>query len=170
MTLLETLALPGTHTPHALETTYAVQQIASASVLRHEPSRMSFFISSFNPDLFLLEQHRLDTPTGLQQGAELLRRLQSYGAVLKTDHRAQGSTFHEGPELISALAVASDGKYVIAASCRPEASVDPPKVEISCGLVTKPVGGGKDVWTSLGKLPIAAFRPPFRHGLLLLQP
>jgi hypothetical protein len=168
--LLETLALPGTNTPHTLDTTYAVQQIASASVLRNEPSRMNFFIGTFHPDLFLIDQNRLDTPTGLQQGAELLRKLQSWGAILKVDGRGQGAVFHEGPELVSAAVVSADGKFLVAATCRPEVSVSPPKVEIPCGLVTKSVDGGAAKWIPLGRLLIGGFRSPYRHGLLLLQP
>ena len=83
--------LPGQRTPLVVATSYAMTQIASASVIRREPSKMSFLISMMHPDMFLLGKHRLDTPTGLQQGAELLRRLGNFGTVLKTDHRGAGA-------------------------------------------------------------------------------
>jgi hypothetical protein len=164
------LTLPSKLTPLEVASSYAVSQVASASVIRREPSRMTFFAAMMHPDLFLLGKQRLDTPTGLQQGAELLRKLENWGAILRTDHRGQGGAFYEGGDLISSLALTGDGRQLLGVTCRPDVTVDPPKVEIPCGLLVKPTGKGPARYQAMGKLPISRFAPPFRFGVIALQP
>lgn len=162
--------LPSTHTPLDVASSYAVSEIVSASVIRREPGRMTFFASMLHPDLFLLHSQRLDTPTGLQQGAELLRKLGSYGVILRTDALGRGAPFHSAPAVAPSLALTGDGRLLVAVTCQPKVAVDPPKVEIPCGLLVVPTEKGEPKMTPMGQLPLAAFAPPFRFGRILLQP
>ncbi len=164
------ITLPGNDTPLQIATSYAVSQVVSASVIRREPSRMTFFAAMMHPNLFTLGKSRLDTPTGLQQGAELLRKLGNYGTILKTDHRGQGGAFYQGPEVVSSITLTGDGRFVLGITCRPQVSVDPPKVEIPCGLLVKPTDKGKAKYHPLGKLPLSRFEPPFKFGVIRVQP
>ncbi|MFH2007334.1 MAG: hypothetical protein ABI333_12170 [bacterium] len=167
---LATLALPGQRTPLVVDTSYAMTQIASASVIRREPSKMSFLISMMHPDMHLLAKHPLNTPTGLQQGAELLRRLGKFGTILQTDHLGAGAPFHQAAALFSSIQVTGDGQLLLAVMCQPQVSVDPPKVEVPCGLLVKPTLKGEARIHTLGKLPKASFAPPFRFGMIKVQP
>lgn len=170
LTPLGKVDLPGTYTPLDLTSSYAVSEIVSASVLRREPGRMALFASMMHPDLFLLGLQRLDTPTGLQQGAELLRKLGNYGLIQRTDPKGHGSTFHGAPSLESSIALTGDGRFLLAISCQPQVALDPPRVEIPCGLLVKPSDKGTETRLPLGQLPLAAFAPPFRFGRIALQP
>ena len=165
-----TVPLPGQRTPLVVKSSYAVSQIASASAIRRETSRMTFFMTMMHPDLFLLKKQRLDTPTGLQQGAELLRRLGKYGTILRTDHQGRGGVFHQAPGLFSELVITGDGAYVLAVGCKPRVSVDPLRVEVPCGLLVKPTDKRPPSFLSLGKLPRGAFKPPFSMGTVRVQP
>ncbi len=167
---LATLAMPGRRTPATVRTSFAVAQAASASVIRREPSKMTFFVSMIHPDLFLLGKHRLTTPTGLQQGAELLRRLGKFGTVLKLNHRAEGGPFHQEAALYTSLQITGDGKLLLAAGCKPEVTVDPPKVELPCGLLVKPIEQGTFKLHTVGKMPLGSFAPPFKLGIVRVQP
>lgn len=170
LTPLGKVDLQSTHTPLDLTSSYAVSEIVSASVLRREPGRMALFAAMMHPDLFLLEKQRLTTPTGLQHGAELLRKLGSYGLILRTDPKGRGSDFHSAPSLEPSIALTGDGRFLLAISCQPKAAVDPPRVEIPCGLLVKPTDKGTATTMPMGQLPIAAFTPPFRFGRIVLQP
>jgi len=167
---LGAVKLPGNHTPLAVDSSYAVAQIVSASVIRREPSKMTLLTSMIHPDLFLLGKHRLDTPTGLQQGAELLRRLGKYGTILKVDLKGRGGAFHEAAQVAPSLTVTGDGRFVLQVSCVPEAQVDPPRVDIPCGITVVGTQQGTAKHYRLGKLPVAAFAPPFRFGTIKVQP
>ncbi len=167
---LATLAMPGKRTPSMVRSSYAVAQAASASVIRREPSKMTFFASMLHPDLFLLAKHRLSTPTGLQQGAELLRRLGKFGTILKLNHRAEGTPFHQEGALYTSLQITGDGKLLLGAGCKPEVTVDPPKVELPCGLLVRPIEGGTPKLHTVGKMPIGGFAPPFKLGVVRVQP
>jgi len=162
--------LPSTQTPLDVVSSYAVSEIVSASVIRREPGRMTFFASMMHPDLFLLGTQRLDTPTGLQQGAELLRKLGGFGVILRTDAKGRGTPFHTAPALATSLALTGDGRLLLAITCQPKVTVDPPKVEIPCGLLVKPTEKGEAKMTPMGQLPLPAFAPPFHFGRILLQP
>jgi hypothetical protein len=48
--------------------------------------------------------------------------------------------------------------------------VDPPKVEVPCGLVVKPTQKGAAKYYPLGKLPLSKFAPPFTFGVIKVQP
>jgi IPT/TIG domain len=167
---LTSLALPGRRTPATVRTSFAVAQAASASVIRREPSKMTIFVSMIHPDMFLLGKHRLTTPTGLQRGAELLRRLGKFGTILKLNHRAEGGPFHQEAALYTSLQITGDGKLLLAAGCKPEVTVDPPKVEIPCGLLVKPIEQSTFKLHTVGKLPLGAFAPPFKLGTVRVQP
>jgi hypothetical protein len=170
--LLATLAMPGRRSPAVVTSSYAVAQAASGTVIRREPSKMTFFASMLHPDLFLLGTHRLNTPTGLQQGAELLRRLGKYGTLLKLNHRAEGGPFHQEDALYTSLQVTGDGKLLLAVGCKPQVSVDPPRVDLPCGLLVKPIADAEGLpkLHTLGKLPLGSFVPPFRLGTVRVQP
>ena len=170
LTPLGQVELQGAFTPLDLTSSYAVTEIVSASVLRREPGKMAIFASMMHPDLFLLGTQRLDSPTGLQQGAELLRKLGNFGVIQKTDPRGRGSEFHSAPALASSIALTGDGRLLLAVTCQPKAEVDPPRVEIPCGLLIKPTDQGEPTTLPLGQLPIAAFAPPFKFGRIALQP
>jgi len=167
---LATFAIPGQRTPLAVASSYAVAQVVSASVLRREPSRMTFFLSMLHPDLLQLATDRPDTPTGLQHGAEMLNRLGKYTTILKADHQGRFSAFYQGAELISSLAVTGEGRFLLGISCRPKVSISPPKIEVGCGLLAKPTGGGEAVYTPMSRLPLSSLVPPFRFGQILVQP
>lgn len=170
ITRLASASIPGQRTPVAMASSYAVAQVVSASVLRRDPSRMTFFLSMLHPELLKLATDRLDTPTGLQHGAEMLTRLGRYTTLLKADHLGRGTSFHQGAEVISSLAVTGDGRFLLGLSCRPTVSISPPKVEIGCGLLLKPTEQGPAIYTPMGKLPISSFVPPFHFGQILVQP
>lgn len=167
---LATLAIPGRRTPATVRTSFAVAQAESASVIRREPSKMTFFVSMLHPDLFLLGKHRLTTPTGLQQGAELLRRLGKFGTILKLNHHAEGTPFHQEAALYTSLQITGDGKLLLGVGCKPEVTVDPPKVELPCGLLVKPIDQGAPKLHTVGKMPLAGFAPPFKLGTIRVQP
>lgn len=167
---LATLAMPGRRTPATVRASFAVAQAASASVIRREPSKMTFFASMLHPDLFLLGSRRLTTPTGLQQGAELLRRLGKFGTILKLNHRAEGAPFHQDAALYTSLQITGDGKLLLGVGCKPEVTVDPPKVELPCGLLVKPIDQGTPKLHTVGKMPLGGFAPPFKLGVVRVQP
>lgn len=167
---LAALAMPGRRTPSTVRTSFAVAQAASASVIRREPSKMTFFASMLHPDLFLLGKHRLTTPTGLQQGAELLRRLGKFGTILQLNHRGEGTPLHQEAALYTSLQVTGDGKLLLGAGCKPVVSVDPPKVDLPCGLLVKPIGKGAPKLHTVGTMPIGGFAPPFKLGVVRVQP
>jgi len=167
---LATLALPGRRTPVTLRTSYAVAQAASASVIRSEPSKMTFFASMMHPDLFLLGKHRLTTPTGLQQGAELLRRLGKFGTILQLNHRGEGTPMHQEAALYTSLQITGDGKLLLGAGCKPVVTVDPPGVELPCGLLVKPIDQGAFKLHTVGKMALGGFAPPFKLGTVRVQP
>jgi len=167
---LATLAMPGRRTPATVRTSFAVTQAASASVIRREPSKMTFFASMLHPDLFLLGKHRLTTPTGLQQGAELLRRLGKFGTILKLNHRAEGTPFHQEAALYTSLQITGDGKLLLGVGCKPAVTVDPPKVELPCGLLVKPIDEGTPKLHTVGMMPLGGFAPPFKLGVVRVQP
>ncbi len=167
---LAALALPGKRTPLAVRSSWAVAQVASSAALRREPSKITIFASMLHPDLFTLARRRLTTPTGLQQGAELLRHLGKFGTILRLNHRGEGASFHKDAALYSSMQVTGDGKLLLASGCRPDVSVDPPKVEIPCGLLVKPIDSGASKLYVLGRMPLASFAPPFRLGVVRVQP
>lgn len=167
---LASLDLPGRRTPATVRTTYAVAQATSATVIRREPSTMTIFASMLHPDLFLLGKHRLTTPTGLQQGAELLRRLGKFGTILRLNHRGEGKPFHQAAALYTSLQITGDGKLLLGVGCKPEVSVDPPKVELPCGLLVKPIDRGEPKVHTVGKMPLGSFAPPFKLGVVRVQP
>lgn len=170
ITPLGEVPLDDTHSPLEITSSYAVSEIVSASVLRRESSRMSIFASMMHPDLFVMGTQPLNTPTGLQQGAELLRKLGNYGMILRTDPKGNRSTFLTTPGIMSSIALTGDGRMLLAITCQPRAEVDPSKVVIPCGLLTTPTEQSAASVLPLGELPLGAFVPPFNLGQILLQP
>ena len=48
--------------------------------------------------------------------------------------------------------------------------MDPPRVELPCGLLVKPINQGTHKLHIVGKLPLGGFAPPFKLGVIRVQP
>jgi hypothetical protein len=174
-------ATPPAHTSVELKnvplywaTTFNPPDTQSGTSIRQDPAKMLFFMSSVDMSVFDLSRHGLDTPTGLQQGVQLFKSMPRPAQVLRVDPqgRLEGTRLLGDLEVSGGVAVTTDGRTVLAATCRAviPATGNKLTMKVVCGIKSRNMRKKTAHFLPLSKPPIKVLEPPFRLGLVTIQP
>jgi hypothetical protein len=176
---------------HDWAATFNPQQVQSGTSLRQDPSRMVFYVTGIDPEIFTLPQP-LDSPTGRQHAVEFFEKGISLGTIISVDPqgRLQPKLRLSKRMIMGDLVVTTDGTLLLTTACKaqktqktpqkapnerpPEEKTketkDEPTLSLKCGILTVEIKTNKTNFISLTQSSLNKLKRPEAFGLVTVQP
>jgi hypothetical protein len=167
LSVWRTNSIPGGAAPVRM-TVARGQPLASGTTIRMPPEKAAVFVTCVNDVLFKLAKLDLSTAAGQKAALELWKPPQP-GMMVRADINGGGGPMFATREILSAVELTPDTRWVVATAARFGQFTGSPVFEF--GVTVSPIWGApQPEFIPLGPLRAGELKPPFEIGDVKIQP